>query len=81
MNGYLVVMACSHDDLPLSLHSTYEDAVEFAETHDVVDTERIEELLSIDKSEPVCLKVVSFLNGQPSSIKVVRNYEDEPAAS
>jgi hypothetical protein len=77
MDGYLVLLSRSMDDLPVRLCATYDEAKACADqlTWDV--TRELFDALKRDASTPCVISIVRFMDGKPRSNQVVRNFLDE----
>ena len=75
MNGFLVLLSCGFDDLPVGLYETLSEARAAAKALDPDKPTAIESLHSMSKSDPACSKVVKFKNGVPVKVEVVRSYD------
>lgn len=74
MNGFLVLLCCLMDDIPVGLFPTQEEAMEFGRSLDEYPSENVEETFGIDLSEAVCVKSVEFRNGVPFGFKEVKTF-------
>lgn len=76
MNGFLVLLCHTMDDLPISLHSDKEKAMKAAlDCWDLPSVE-IERVYRTDCSTPVCVKVVEFYRGKPVYCEVVKDFSE-----
>lgn len=80
MNGYLVVLRHSIDDLPLMLLPTHEEAMAAAQLVQPNDGENVKQMLSIDARTPICVWVYSFADGLVTAAELVKEFaaESEP---
>lgn len=81
MDGYLVVLRHSMDDLPLMLLSSHDEAVGAATVVQPGDGENVKSLLSIDASTPICVWVYSFRGGQMVEAEKVKEFAEESSAA
>lgn len=65
MNGFLVVLRCTMDDLPLALFETADAANNFARQFDPDADLPIEEIWSLSRSSINWVSIVQFRNGLP----------------
>lgn len=65
MNGYLVVLRCMMDDLPLGLFATRAKALKFALNLDFDGELPIERVWGIDRSSITQVDILQFKNGEP----------------
>lgn len=64
MNGYLVVLRHSMDDLPIGLYATEVEAIKAAKRTRAMPTKRICGIIKTDCSTPACVAVYSFEDGK-----------------
>ena len=64
MDGFLVLLRHSMDDLPIALFTTYEQASRFAGKVKPMPTAAIRKLFQLD-STPVSVCIVTFIKGRP----------------
>lgn len=76
MNGFLVLLSCGFDDLPVRLFETHAAATSFAEQLDPEGAFEVASLPSMAMSTPSCSKVVTFRDGKPTAVDVVKSYDD-----
>ena len=91
MNGYLVVVRHTEDDIPVFLTSDHLEAVRFAEsvkptewdekTMSIIpgDDEESQRLLWLDATTPLNVSVYEFKDGKFVGFVVVRDFSEEPA--
>lgn len=72
MNGFLVVLVHTMDDLPVGLFATRQEAVEYADAHPEMPTEAELDVFPTDCSTPCNLSVVEFRGGMPVKIELIR---------
>lgn len=65
MNGYLVLLHHTMDDLPVRLVSDKAEAVRIAKQLDFEPSPEIRDVYYTDCSTPVCITVVEFRHGEP----------------
>jgi hypothetical protein len=76
MNGYLVMLRCSIDDIPLRLFAERGDACQYADDVTPDYGERESTILRIDKSEVCNVSIYHFEHGVLESFEVVRNFTE-----
>jgi hypothetical protein len=81
MNGFLVLLRCGMDDLPLGLFATHTAAWNFAKgivptSEEIAVTERV---LSLDVSDLHAVSVMSFDNGVPVKCEFVHGFKEAAA--
>jgi hypothetical protein len=77
MNGFLVLIRHTLDDLPVGLFRTEKEATTFALTCDIdVETKRTAKLMSLDATTPICVAIVSFVDETPTACDIVRDCEE-----
>jgi hypothetical protein len=74
---FLVLYTCTHDDFPIRLCDTYDEAKRVAETLPSRVPPFAEDLFGIGASPAICVKVVEFSNGFAANVTVVRDLESE----
>lgn len=74
MNGYLVMLSHTLDDLPVALFASAWDAQTFAENIKPDDGKSVGKLLQLDATTPVCVKVLTFKEGRPDAVTVVKEF-------
>ena len=62
---FLVLLRCNLDDLPLGIFETQDAAVTFCQGLTLRQAERVQRLLTADRSEYLHLSVVRFLDNVP----------------
>jgi hypothetical protein len=72
MNGFLVMLSCTIDDVPIRLCATEEEALTSLVGRNFEDglTAEEEAAWGLDQSGPVCFAIIEFRNGVPVSRKV-----------
>jgi hypothetical protein len=75
--GFLVLLRCAEDDLPLGLFNTHTAAWDFAKgiTADSEEIAVAERVLSVDVSDLHCIDVITFENGVPVKCELVRDLD------
>ena len=71
MNGFIVLIDCMSDNLPVGLFETRQDAIDCANRVGYDELNAVEVLFVID-STPVCVSIVEMVGGVPVSREVVR---------
>ena len=77
MDGYLVVIRHSCDDIPLLLTGSLAEAMQFASQVDEDDGEDEKAFLGIDATTPVCVSVMHFVGGRVAKIECGKCFDDE----
>lgn len=77
MNGFLVLLVHTMDDLPVYFADKEVDAMVFAKNLLPDPPEAVRLVFNTDCSTPVCVKVVRFSNGMPQSVEVVKDFTRE----
>jgi len=77
MNGYLVLLCHTMDDLPVRFFATHFAACRFAQSLSGEPDKAIRDLFNTDCSTPVCVKVVEFRDGAPLAMDLVKEFEVE----
>lgn len=78
MNGYLVVISCSMDDLPVRLMESESFAREWAAKCNAdAEAASVCRQRNYLGSEPTCIRIQRFVDGAPVSDEIVRDLEDE----
>lgn len=75
MNGYLVELIHTMDDLPIGLFATRGEADEFASKVRPMPTAAMRRVFNTDCSTPVGVSITRFRLGKPDSRKMVRQFE------
>lgn len=75
MDGFLVLLCHTMDDLPIGLYETYERAMRIGRGVSEMPTASIRDLFQTDCSTPVCVKVVQFQGGVPVAIHLVKEFD------
>ena len=75
MNGFLVVLRHSMDDIPLLLTDNEDEAMRFAESVNDSDGKTEKQVLSLDSSTPVCVCVWIFVSGHLVGSRLVKSFE------
>jgi hypothetical protein len=76
MNGFLVLLVHTMDDLPIGLFMSDSAAMSFANEIDEMPTEKIRKVYGTDCSTPNCVKIVQFDCGEPVAVRVVRTFDN-----
>lgn len=74
MNGFLVMLHHTMDDLPVRLFATRRAAIACAKKLSAEPEESIREIFRRDCSMPVCTAVVEFRQGKPVRAENVRHF-------
>lgn len=74
MNGYLVLLNHTMDDLPIGLFETSEAAEAFAKRARPMPAKRIRDIFGSDCSTPCCVSIVQFRNGRPVSDCLAKSF-------
>lgn len=77
MDGYVVLLRHTMDDLPLALFGSHADAVAFAKTVDWMPTDKVRDILGTDCSTPCVIAIAEFREGLLYSLEIVRDIEQE----
>lgn len=79
MNGYLVVISCSMDDLPVRLMESESFAREWAMKCNPEDqVAMVYDMRNCDPAGyPTCIRIVRFIDGAPVSDQIVRDLDVE----
>lgn len=77
MNGYLVVIRHTCDDIPLLLTSDEQEAFDFAGKVNEDDGEAEKKLLGIDATTPCNASVYKFSGGKLCDHQVARNFDED----
>lgn len=77
---YLVMLVHHMDDLPVFLTTDRDEAIERASQMDEMPSFEIRELFNTDCSTPVCVKIVTFSQGVPVAVNVVKEFNDDTAS-
>lgn len=77
MNGYLVVLVHTMDDLPIGFYLWEEEARHKARRVKPMPTTRIRQVYGVDCSTPLSVKMVQFRNGKPISVELVKEFNSE----
>lgn len=80
MNGFLVLLSHTMDDLPIGLFRTVKEAIEFADAASFDPTPEQREVFNTDCSTPCCINVVQFVDGKPVGSAYMRLFEEEAVA-
>jgi hypothetical protein len=75
MNGFLVLLRHTMDDLPITLCETLEQAEKIARNVEKMPNDWIRAVYNSDCSMPCNVSVVEFRHGQPSCCWVLRMFE------
>lgn len=76
MNGFLVVVRCGMDDLPVRLIADEEAAMSYASAVPAADVALVKKTLVLDTSVFHGTGVVLFVNGQPVGYRHVLDFDD-----
>jgi len=76
MNGYLVVLRHTMDDLPIKLCATYEEALAFAKKTKGMPTRRIRDVIGTDCSTPHSVSVYVFEKGELIEAYCVKEFAE-----
>lgn len=76
MNGFLVLLCHTMDDLPVALRGTRDKAMALVNDLGPMPSEYIRKVFGTDCSTPSCIKIVEFHNGVPVKCEVVREFDD-----
>jgi len=75
MNGFLVLLVHTLDDLPVRFCDTLEEAQAFGEQLDPEPTDAVCEGLGVfGGSSPICVSVIEFENGIPIRSEIVKDF-------
>ncbi len=75
MNGFLVLLVRTTDDLPIRLCATEVEAKAVAAQTKEMPTAAIREVLETGDSTPLCVKIVEFHDGKPVKVSVVKDFD------
>lgn len=76
MNGYLVLLRHTMDDLPIGLFATFDEAKAFATKHGPDPTDAEREVFHTDCSTPIYMCIVPFAAGFPVGITEVVDFTE-----
>ena len=65
MNGFLVELIHTMDDLPIRLCKTKAEAIRIAKRTAAMPTQKVREVFTTDASTPICVNVTEFRDGVP----------------
>ena len=74
MDGYLVMLCHTMDDLPLGLFQAEHQAREYAKKVKRGDDKLCKSVMNSDASTPLCVKLVTFREGKPKVCEVVQEF-------
>ena len=74
MNGFLVVLHHTMDDLPIRLCQDRTEAEKVANETEEMPTDEIRKILSTDCSTPCNVSIIEFVDGRPVDDAVVREF-------
>lgn len=75
MNGWLVVLSHTMDDLPVRLCATREEALIYAKKLNPMPSKRLCKVFQTDCSTPVAVEVVEFKDGVPVLAFMVKGFD------
>ena len=75
MNGYLVVLRHSMDDLPIKLCATIQEAKRVAQNTSADDGAGSKDVLKLDSSTPIGVDIWIFTNGMLTGCEQVKDFE------
>jgi len=75
MNGFLVELVQTMDELPIRLCKTKAEAIRIAKRTAGKPTQKIREVFNTDASTPICVAVTAFRNGRPIKTEVVKSFD------
>jgi len=81
MNGFLVLLCHTMDDLPVGLFKSFQLALAHARAQEAFPDAILREVYCTDCSTPVCMKIVQFVGGKPIKCDVVMDFHEIPIFS
>jgi hypothetical protein len=75
MNGFVLMLRHTLDDMPVGLFQTYRDALIAAENRDWDLTANEEDIFAFDATTPNNMAVIEFKDGAPVKMTIVRYAE------
>jgi hypothetical protein len=75
MNGFLVLLCHTMDDLPIRFCMDRDEAIHIAHSAGEMPTPVIRTVFKSDASTPVCVKIVTFIEGLPTACEVVKHFD------
>jgi hypothetical protein len=76
MNGFLVVLLHTMDDIPVSLHATRAEAEAAAQACPSMPSDSLMESIGCATSEPVCVSIIEFVEGEPVSMGPAKYFHE-----
>lgn len=76
MNGFLVVLSHTMDDLPIRLCGTKKQAEKVANETSEMPADEIRRVFSTDCSTPCNVSIVTYRKGHPVDCEVVKNFTE-----
>jgi len=77
MNGYLVLLRHSCDDLPVGLFEDYTEARRFARRLKPYPTRAVIGALMVECCTPCNVSIITFACGEPTECEIVKEFTDE----
>lgn len=74
MNGFLVVLVHTMDDLPIGLFATHPEAMALAKRQRGMPTVAMRNVFDTDASTPCCVSICEFRDGVPLGLELVKSF-------
>lgn len=81
MNGFMVALRHTMDDVPLRLFDNNPEALDFARGVGEDDDRFAREIISSDASTPVSVAVYEFRDGILANVEIVKSFDDEEVSA
>ena len=75
MNGFLVMLVHTMDDLPVALFTTRGEAEQFAREQPEMPTAEQRKIFDADCSTPCAVKICEFQNGSPLGMELAKLFD------
>lgn len=74
MNGYLVQLLHTSDDLPVRLFATKEEAIDYAKGRKWKFSRKERDMFCVESDSPCYIDVIEFADGKPVEVLRVRTW-------